>query len=292
MRLFCVCVVLCVGSGLASDWSPIQGVLPSVTNDYRELEVCYPDWTGRATVKYIYFHRIRASRRRRWRGNPAPVVIFGPSGHWGTQIQRSSPEGWQPCSINKITVAKSREMETRRSNSQRNWQLWQNLLRKAMAQKDLFYQSQYIHTFHFSTSSRSALGPTQPPMQWVPGAPYPGVKWPARKAHHSPPTSVEVKNDAAIPPLSHVFMSWCLIKHRGNFHLLLQNFLTFYEIRSFITLFTRTSHYSVSWARSIQSIASHTTGNIMVLMIYLYVFRQKTTRKNIRKRVVASNSRI
>jgi hypothetical protein len=28
--LFCVCVVLCVGSNLPTDWSLVQGVLPSV----------------------------------------------------------------------------------------------------------------------------------------------------------------------------------------------------------------------------------------------------------------------
>jgi hypothetical protein len=30
VRLFCVCIVLCVGSGLATGWSLVQGVLPSV----------------------------------------------------------------------------------------------------------------------------------------------------------------------------------------------------------------------------------------------------------------------
>jgi hypothetical protein len=30
MRLFCVCVVLCVDSGLATGWSLVQGVLPTV----------------------------------------------------------------------------------------------------------------------------------------------------------------------------------------------------------------------------------------------------------------------
>jgi hypothetical protein len=30
VRLFCVCVVLCVGSGLATGWFPVQGVLPPV----------------------------------------------------------------------------------------------------------------------------------------------------------------------------------------------------------------------------------------------------------------------
>jgi hypothetical protein len=30
VRLFCVCIVLCVSSGLATCSSPVQGVLPSV----------------------------------------------------------------------------------------------------------------------------------------------------------------------------------------------------------------------------------------------------------------------
>jgi hypothetical protein len=30
VRLFCVCVVLCVGSGLSTGWSPVQGVLRTV----------------------------------------------------------------------------------------------------------------------------------------------------------------------------------------------------------------------------------------------------------------------
>jgi hypothetical protein len=45
----------------------------------------------------------------------------------------------------------------------------------------------------FSKSSRLALGSTQPPIQWVPGALSPGVKRPGREADHSPPTSAEVK---------------------------------------------------------------------------------------------------
>jgi hypothetical protein len=45
----------------------------------------------------------------------------------------------------------------------------------------------------FSTSSRPALGPTQPPIQWVPRAIFRGKKWLDREAHHSPPTSAEVK---------------------------------------------------------------------------------------------------
>jgi hypothetical protein len=33
---FCVCVVLCLGRGLATSWSPVQGVLPSVNDQETE----------------------------------------------------------------------------------------------------------------------------------------------------------------------------------------------------------------------------------------------------------------
>jgi hypothetical protein len=36
-------------------------------------------------------------------------------------------------------------------------------------------------------------GPTQPPIEWVPGALSPGVKWTGRETDHSPPTSAEIK---------------------------------------------------------------------------------------------------
>jgi hypothetical protein len=45
----------------------------------------------------------------------------------------------------------------------------------------------------FYTSSRPALGPTQSPIQWVPGALSPGVKRPGREADRSPPANAEVK---------------------------------------------------------------------------------------------------
>jgi hypothetical protein len=47
--------------------------------------------------------------------------------------------------------------------------------------------------FLFITASRMALRPTQPPIQWVPGALSLGVKRPGREADHSPPSSAEVK---------------------------------------------------------------------------------------------------
>jgi hypothetical protein len=47
--------------------------------------------------------------------------------------------------------------------------------------------------FLLVTASRTALGPTQPLMQWVPGALSLEVKRPGREADHSPPSSAEVK---------------------------------------------------------------------------------------------------
>jgi hypothetical protein len=47
--------------------------------------------------------------------------------------------------------------------------------------------------FLFSKSSRLALGSTQPPIQWVPGALSPGVKRQGHEADYYPPTSAEVK---------------------------------------------------------------------------------------------------
>jgi hypothetical protein len=48
--------------------------------------------------------------------------------------------------------------------------------------------------FLFTTAvSRTTLGPTQPPTQWVPGALSLGVKRPGREADHSLPSSAEVK---------------------------------------------------------------------------------------------------
>jgi hypothetical protein len=47
--------------------------------------------------------------------------------------------------------------------------------------------------FLFTTMSRMDLEPTQPPIQWVPGALSLGAKRPGRETDHSTPSSSKVK---------------------------------------------------------------------------------------------------
>jgi hypothetical protein len=67
-----------------------------------------------------------------------------------------------------------------------------------------FDSQQGQEIFLSSTAARLDLGPTQPPIQWIPGTLSPGVKQQRREADHSSPSSAEVKKGGAIPPLPHV----------------------------------------------------------------------------------------
>jgi hypothetical protein len=76
-----------------------------------------------------------------------------------------------------------------------------------------FNSQQGLGSFLHDTASRTALGPIQPPIQWVPKALSPGVKRPGREADHSAPSSAEVKKAWSYTSTpQYVFMAWCLIK--------------------------------------------------------------------------------
>jgi hypothetical protein len=53
------------------------------------------------------------------------------------------------------------------------------------------------------TESRPTLGPTKPPIQYVPGALSPGLMRPEYKADHSLPNSAQVMNSGDTSPLPH-----------------------------------------------------------------------------------------
>jgi hypothetical protein len=74
------------------------------------------------------------------------------------------------------------------------------------------------------TASRTALGPTHPPIQWVKGARSLGIKRPGREADHSPPSSAVVKECVDLYFHSPNTPSWCgaqLKEAQGHFYLYL-----------------------------------------------------------------------
>jgi hypothetical protein len=90
-----------------------------------------------------------------------------------------------------------------------------------------FDSRQGLVIFLFTTASRTALGPTEPPVQWVPAALSLGVKRWGREADQSPPSSAEVKEWVDLYLDSPNTPSWrgAQLKHRENFT------LTFYVFR-------------------------------------------------------------
>jgi hypothetical protein len=64
-----------------------------------------------------------------------------------------------------------------------------------------------VKNFHFSAASRPDLGSTQPSIQCVPEASYPGIKRPGREANHSP-TNDEIEEHGSI----HIRLHGCEFK--------------------------------------------------------------------------------
>jgi hypothetical protein len=61
----------------------------------------------------------------------------------------------------------------------------------------------------YSTAAKSVKRPTDFPIQWELGAPYPRIKRRGQEAVYSPSSSAEVKNGKTILPVPHL-SSWLL----------------------------------------------------------------------------------
>jgi hypothetical protein len=93
-----------------------------------------------------------------------------------------------------------------------------------------FNSSCWPEIFLLTTASRTALRPTQPPIQWVTGALSSGLKVPGREADHSPPFSAEIKDWVELYLYSPNMPSWRdaqLKKHRDNFTVYIFTFTHF-----------------------------------------------------------------
>jgi hypothetical protein len=79
------------------------------------------------------------------------------------------------------------------------------------AERPGFNSRQGLRIRLFATASRTAPGPTQSTIQWVPEVLSPWVKRSRREA-------AKVKNAWSYTSTpQYVFMAWCLVKHRDNF---------------------------------------------------------------------------
>jgi hypothetical protein len=72
-------------------------------------------------------------------------------------------------------------------------------------------RSRFETIFPLTSVSRLVLGPTQPPVQWVPGV-FPKAKArPGRDADHLPPSSAEVENEQELYLLSPQAPLWRVV---------------------------------------------------------------------------------
>jgi hypothetical protein len=58
---------------------------------------------------------------------------------------------------------------------------------------------------------RLALGPTHPPIQWLPGSLSLGIKRSGHEVDHSPLSSAKVKNGGTVRPFTHMSSWQCLL---------------------------------------------------------------------------------
>jgi hypothetical protein len=80
--------------------------------------------------------------------------------------------------------------------------------------------------FFYNTVSRTALGSTQTPIQWVPGALSLEVKRPGREGDHSLRSNAQVKNTwsyTSTPP--YTITAWFSVKAQGQLYLTLCTYL-------------------------------------------------------------------
>jgi hypothetical protein len=65
-----------------------------------------------------------------------------------------------------------------------------------------------MRIFLFIAASETAVGSTQPPVQWIPGALSLGMEWLGREADHSPPSTAQVKDCVELYSQSFNTPSW------------------------------------------------------------------------------------
>jgi hypothetical protein len=136
-------------------------------------------------------------------------IWYTPTRNWATVVQPAASH----YAVHEYKKRTSRPMKLRcRCNSEIKINLQQptglNDLLRAGRPRGWSSSPGWVKNFLFSTSYIPTLGSIQPAIQWVSGPLYPGVKRPGREAHHSPPSSAEVKKMWIYTPTSpYAFMA-------------------------------------------------------------------------------------
>jgi hypothetical protein len=132
----------------------------------------------------------------------------------------------------------------------------------------VFESRQRVGIYLFTTASRPALRPTQPPIQWVSGTLSLGVKRPRCEGTTHLHLVPRLRMHGAIPPLAqYAFKAWCKVQG-PNIHL--------------STLFSNTLNPCSSL--SVRGQVSHpyeTRGKMMIFMFQsLYIYRGNRKTRN------------
>jgi hypothetical protein len=131
----------------------------------------------------------------------------------------------------------------------------------------------------FTSLSRTALEPIQPPIQWIQWALSLGVKWPGCEADHSPPSTAEVKECVELYLHSPNTPLWhgAQLKHRDNFTFcVLYNEIALSEVELVGRMVTEVKHISADFPLLYEEIG-HCEGKPCLRNWFIFVRRTSAT---------------
>lgn len=101
-----------------------------------------------------------------------------------------------------VVMQQRKKLSTVFTSIERNFctaSIWYSYYVTHWTSEDSGFDSRQGNKFcQFSIISRQALGPTQPPVQWVPECFFPGIQ-----AYYSTSLIAQDNNGGALPPLTH-----------------------------------------------------------------------------------------
>jgi hypothetical protein len=163
--------------------------------------LCDANSSGRSTAvtpKWMWRHRVKD--RFQHDHHATGILQKQPNPTTCRRNTNTVPPATDPCSCVAQDEVVHRPLWRKWGSGGGSWRSSVNIVTRLRAWRPAFDS---LHRrgrdfLLFATASRMTLGPTQPPIQWVPGALSLGVKRPRRETEHLPPSSAEVKECAEL----------------------------------------------------------------------------------------------